>query len=55
MLYLTSKLNVFILRTKPLNYIAWLLGHESRGSVLAWLKEKYETCILFQLKFTFLI
>ncbi|CAB4016802.1 RNA-directed DNA polymerase from transposon X-element, partial [Paramuricea clavata] len=27
-------------RTKPLNYISWLLGHESRGSVLAWLKEK---------------
>ena len=28
-------------RIKPLNYISWLVGHEGRGSLLAYLRRKY--------------
>jgi len=27
-------------RTKPLGYISWLVGHEGRGSLLAYLRRK---------------
>ena len=27
-------------RTRPLNYISWLMGHEGRGSILSYLKHR---------------
>ena len=30
-------------RIKPLGYLSWLIGHEGRGSLLAYLRKKYRT------------
>jgi nardilysin len=27
-------------RSKPLHYLAWIIGHEGRGSLLAFLRKK---------------
>lgn len=27
-------------RTRPLNYVSWLMGHEGRGSILSYLKQR---------------
>ena len=33
-------------RIKPLGYLSWLIGHEGRGSLLAYLRKKDSTSVI---------
>ncbi len=40
-LYQAHARYILFFRTKPLQYLGWLLGHEGKGSVMAYLKKRF--------------